>query len=260
MYVSGFVPGMPATFSFSEVCIGACFHIDLTGAQEWDSHPILDFDPIDEQFLAANIRSVRDILMRHGNLNGIGGIAPFLAMTNRFNVAEGRNLALNSACQFIFPRINKLLSCIISGNMGGIRHAADDVVGFGPGLTPSADDFLCGLMVCLLYSDAYYGRDPSRMHQINHAIIGNVRQKTTTLSAEMLRLAAQGRVAEAVRRLLHAIFTENNLRVLEDRVLSVLDHGETSGTDLAVGIYAGCLLATCFGDHGRSSNLASSLA
>jgi len=258
MHVSGFLPGMSVAFSSTQVCIGSYLHIDLTRAREWDPHPTFNFDPIGEHLLVENIRSVRDILMCHGNLHGIAGITPFLLKTSP--VAEERNPALNSAGELILPRINKLLACIISGDMESLRHAAGNVVGFGPGLTPSADDFLCALMASLLYSDAYYARNLSRTYQINNAIIGKIFERTTTLSAEMLSLAAQGWVAEGVRRLLLAVFAENGQRALKDRLLSVLDYGETSGTDLTAGVYAGCLLGMCLEDHGRTVNLASLLS
>jgi hypothetical protein len=241
MYTLGLVKGMGVTFHIDKVCVATQFQIDLIGAKEWDPRPIFEFNRIEEMLLKRNVGNIGKILMHHGNFNGIANIGFLLNKQLPPFFSEERCSGLNTESRFILSRMKKLVDFIALDNLEGIRDASDEIVGFGPGLTPSADDFLSGLMVSLLYSSAYYGDDLARVYQINEAIIRRAAQRTTKVSEEMLKFAAEGQVAEGIRRLLLTIFSENK-NSLEDSMLSVLDHGETSGSDLAAGIYIGCIL------------------
>ena len=114
------------------------------------------------------------------------------------------------------------------------------LVGAGPGLTPSGDDVLCGVLLGL------------RLHPRGSAALAAELWRavqprltaTTSLSAALLREAADGYAVEPVVRLLErlaVVGTPNPpARSVAEAVGDVLAIGHTSGADLLGGL-AGCL-------------------
>ncbi len=242
MYSLGLKVGMDVIFQPDVVRFASPLRIDLAGAKVWDPLPVLQFSPIDSAVLKRNVETVGMILGQQGNFAGIGNVGFLLFTQGAASICYSNKLQQNATSRFLLPEIEKLLSFILADDLAGIEQTVQGIVGCGPGLTPAADDFLCGLMVSLLYSAANFGADLARAYQINRAIAAQVQNRTTRVSAEMLRLASEGQVAESVRRLLLTVFSHKDRKTLENAVLLVLDHGDTSGSDLVAGLYAGCNL------------------
>jgi len=107
------------------------------------------------------------------------------------------------------------------------REAVQGLIGLGPGLTPSGDDFLIGALAAL---DAIGQR---RVHAaLARAILDALPGLTTPLSACFLRAAASGHVGE---RLHHAIA----LLVAHDvdaAIAIIAKIGHSSGWDMTAGV------------------------
>ena len=119
--------------------------------------------------------------------------------------------------------------CVDSTTEDVARSAIDALVGLGPGLTPAGDDVVAGMLTGL--------------HATGHAglagRLGRVErlgERTTALSADLIRLAAAGHAGVEVLQLLAAMHTRAPLRRPIERLLSV---GHTSGADLATGLAIG---------------------
>ena len=108
------------------------------------------------------------------------------------------------------------------------------LLGLGPGLTPSGDDFLLGLFA-VLHID---GSPCARLRGLCTDIVEDLEHRTNAISAAALTAAAQGRVRETIDTLLSALMTgdEATVRRALDRVLRI---GSTSGRDIVSGIVAG---------------------
>lgn len=112
----------------------------------------------------------------------------------------------------------------------GLARAVEALVGLGPGLTPSGDDFLAGLVFAL-------GRSGHPAAAVLRRAIEEAleRRRTTALSAHFLRWAARGVAAADGVRLVDALLggaAEGRAEALA----SVLRHGATSGSDWALGV------------------------
>jgi len=108
------------------------------------------------------------------------------------------------------------------------------LLGLGPGLTPSGDDFLLGLFAVL-----HIDQSPcARFRGLCTDIVEDLEHRTNAISAAALTAAAQGRVRETIDTLLSALMTgdEATVRRALDRVLRI---GSTSGRDIVSGIVAG---------------------
>jgi hypothetical protein len=123
------------------------------------------------------------------------------------------------------------------------------LVGAGSGLTPSGDDTLCGVLLTL----RRHGR-PEALARLAAAVTARD-VATTSLSASLLRAAAQGYAVPQVVRLVTATATATEATATDPTAPSGPDHdalaaalpdvlavGHTSGADLVAGV-AGALAA-----------------
>ena len=116
---------------------------------------------------------------------------------------------------------------------GKVDRVVGRLVGAGPGLTPSGDDVLCGLLLGLRLS----GR-PEAVARLWGQVAPRL-ASTTALSAALLREAAEGYAVPPVVALTTAL-ADGEPREVERRVAEVLAIGHTSGADLLAGL-AGAL-------------------
>jgi hypothetical protein len=102
-----------------------------------------------------------------------------------------------------------------------------DLVGLGPGLTPSGDDFLMGALAVL---DAL-GR--AKMHAaLGHAVAAGAPTLTSPLSACFLRAAAAGHVGECLHAMVAAALSGD----IEAALAAARRIGHTSGWDALAGV------------------------
>jgi hypothetical protein len=108
------------------------------------------------------------------------------------------------------------------------------LVGAGPGLTPSGDDVLCGILLGLRL-----GCDTGPLVDTLWAAVRPRLSTTTSLSAALLTEAAAGYAVAPVVRLTRAL-ADAQPAVVAEALHAVLDIGHSSGADLLGGL-AGCL-------------------
>ncbi|TDQ53817.1 DUF2877 domain-containing protein [Actinorugispora endophytica] len=118
-------------------------------------------------------------------------------------------------------------------------RAAERLVGFGPGLTPSGDDALCGLLLAARHLGNTVRRTPLAL-----AVASRAPGATTSLSAALLDHAARGDACPQAVGLLDALAGHAPVAPALDALRAV---GHTSGTDLALGVLAGA--ETCLRHH-----------
>lgn len=119
---------------------------------------------------------------------------------------------------------------------------ARDLLGRGPGLTPSGDDVLAGMLAAatVLAGALPAGAVPAelvvRVRRLGREVAAEARDATTAVSAALLHHAARGAVAAPAGAVLQALAGRGRLVAALDHLLAV---GSTSGRDLAVGLLAG---------------------
>lgn len=114
------------------------------------------------------------------------------------------------------------------------------LIGLGPGLTPSGDDFLVGFLAGLWCTVGY---NPSRMRFLLAlgAELLEMSRCTNEISGAYLRSAAKGQVSEPIATLaqqMHQAHSMSNVRAATQAALQV---GHTSGSDGVFGMLLGCL-------------------
>lgn len=107
------------------------------------------------------------------------------------------------------------------------QEAVQGLIGLGPGLTPSGDDFLVGALALL---DAIGERDAHTA--LARSIIDAVPGSTAPLSACFLRAAAAGHFGEALHRAVSSVITGD----VTAAVATAEKIGHSSGWDTMAGI------------------------
>ena len=136
-----------------------------------------------------------------------------------------------------------LAACCAAGDLAGAAELAEDLVGLGPGLVPSGDSMLCGLLLALrLLGGATAGgtRPVWLANWLGAAVTGYADQRTTPLAAALLHCAARGQAAEEVSAVLRGIAGQEPVEPAARRLLAA---GRASGAELTWGLMAGCAAA-----------------
>jgi len=200
--------------------IGDQLTISMDRAGKWES--VLSTYPCNVDILKRNLMKMKDFI----NIHGVGGgmkkniitLNPFEAEVS--NMLENRTLLL----------LNELLNGRISS---ALPHAVS-LIGLGPGLTPSGDDFLTGLFTIFnMKNSPFY---PYRL--FCEDVLKKAKTLTNDISYMTLKKAAFGKVRESIISLLNSLLVEDD----EDLILSLnklLNIGSSSGTDIAFGIVFG---------------------
>ena len=193
--------------AFDEPPLGASVLVSLEGAQSWAPAPLRgDARP--------NLAALRACLDGHVPEEGLGC------------VILGVHNALSVHAQPALEALERWLA----GNALG--HEVAQLIGLGPGLTPSGDDYLGGVLVAL----RWVGRG-AQADSLWRWLEPRLAERTSAISAAHLAAAAAGEMHEA----LHDVLTDLAAWDTPDLLprLSRLDAlGHTSGWDALAGIVA----------------------
>jgi hypothetical protein len=203
----------------SGIAIAGRLDIRLDEASAWDAR--LPGYPADDSRLRENLRKVR---ARIGP-RAIGGGPPRGAAPS----AIARVMAAT-----LERRARMLRAALCAGDVAAAGLHGKAMMGLGPGLTPSGDDFLVGLLATL-----HVPQNPCReLAGVCDDILVDVARRTNAISAAALQAAARGRVREAIQVLMRELMhgTPNRLAAALSRVLAI---GSTSGTDIVAGMLCG---------------------
>lgn len=116
-----------------------------------------------------------------------------------------------------------------------------DLLGQGPGATPSGDDLLVGLLLTLARLSTPGAR--RRTLAIGQRLLEHAETRTGRLSAAHLAQAAKGRAAAPTAAALASLLTAPvSTPTVPDPVKTLLDRGHTSGVDLLAGVLTATLV------------------
>jgi hypothetical protein len=137
-----------------------------------------------------------------------------------------------------------LADAVVDALASGCRSDLDDVVrrttGRGPGLTPSGDDVLVGVLAVLTAPGvtARCERVAARLR----AALAPTLPTTTEISRALLRQASQGHVSRPVWELTSALLSGSAAATFAQARAAVLSTGATSGGDTCAGLAGACQL------------------
>ena len=156
-----------------------------------------------------------------------------LARLDEIRAAAGRGTGLDESG---YPAL--LAEGCAGGSLLSTLTAAEQLMGLGPGLTPSGDDMLAGLLTALrhLGEAAGVARAVWLADWLAATVVFDAPTRTTPISATLLHCAAKGQACAEAAAVLRGIV---GLQSLEPAAQRLLRLGHTSGADLTWGIRAG---------------------
>lgn len=219
--------------------------ISLDNAEMWFPGVMLKSSNCLEKELLGNVKTMEIGLNTYGKLYGI---SPLVGMIDEdlpdLELAALQVCSTDKNFEFIRYRFLTFIQAVLKGDFERITQTAESIIGFGAGLTPAMDDFICGIMISFVYLGNYYKLNLSQIYKFNRKLISNSLNKTTKVSSEMLKHSAEGETSQAVRELMQAILNQQNEVNIINALVKTVDLGETSGSDIALGIYVGCKIMT----------------
>jgi hypothetical protein len=111
-----------------------------------------------------------------------------------------------------------------------IEDAVIDLLGLGPGLTPSGDDFLGGMLIALTILPA-----PTLRAHLQDVIERHAQQRTNAVSLAHLRAAGSGEGHEALHKIFNSLLG-GNMSALPVHVGAINAIGHSSGWDALAGM------------------------
>jgi hypothetical protein len=220
------------------LAIGDRVRVSFASARVYSPSRRLTRRVLEDEGIAENLEVMRKTALLFGRMNGLGGLLALMRTPDR-----PRPKKLNIFASAALPRLARLEEAFRLEDEILLKDAVSGLIGLGPGLTPSSDDALAGMvLLCSLYSEnlASAKRPARLLSEATAAVAGG---RTSRLSEEYLREAAFGRGNEPVSTLCEALLA-GGAESVERQTRRVLEIGETSGTDAVLGIVIGMMLCT----------------
>jgi hypothetical protein len=117
-----------------------------------------------------------------------------------------------------------------------LRTILADVVGQGPGATPSGDDVLVGVLAVL--TSPHSGPAGRRLGELIDRLLEPLLPNTTEVSGHLLRQAAKAWFSRDLHELMAALVESISVTELNEKVRRVIETGATSGADTCEGVLA----------------------
>ncbi len=114
------------------------------------------------------------------------------------------------------------------------------LIGLGPGLTPSGDDFIVGYLAGLWSAG---GSDPSRLRFMSSVgtWLSLAAAGTNAISRTYMKSAVNGNVSEPIATLAQRIGQATSVDSVREATRTALSVGSTSGSDGVLGLLLGCI-------------------
>ncbi|MEW6593173.1 MAG: DUF2877 domain-containing protein [Candidatus Hadarchaeota archaeon] len=236
----GVKSGMKAQVAAGWVVVGGVLSISLKEAKLWQPPTSIE-KPLGVKAVEQNLEIARKTAISKAGMEGFGHLLKHLD-----EISQGKSIAaeFNDVTRTVLPHILDLVKSAREADVSKVKKSVKGIVGLGPGLTPSGDDFLSGFASALWWASRSFGKGTVIVDEIN-ATIFQESKKTNLLSRQLLEHAVHGEVNERVGKLLMAILSgeQSEISPLVEQVVKI---GETSGADMMVGLLFGIQAALKF--------------
>jgi hypothetical protein len=227
-----------------EGSIAVCGRIDFSfrEAQEW--RPVSFPSEWKPEDLMLGLSRLSEEAEKRAPSDGLGSLIAELAVGLRVEVSKvkSNDLFLKAAVKGIAALIDWLRDALGENSVAITvpPTEAEELIGLGPGLTPSGDDFIGGTMIALRVFD----QTPAA-ERLADWTIPLAQERTSLISQAHLVCAAQGMGMEALHEMLREVCRPGAFK--NSKFLDGVDSiGHTSGWDALAGATAVCaILQAC---------------
>jgi hypothetical protein len=220
---------------------GRGLNVGFEGAEPWNPLPSLPGRPLRTSEIRRNL-DVLEKTLRAGAPHG-GEREPFeVRLRGVFEAIEYNALSEDSRNIFrnrIFEACEELFFCLANGEFVNALKAVDKLIGLGPGLTPSGDDLLTGMMAAGVFYGMVCPGISLQVRSLNSQIAARAFNRTTVFGRMMLSDASGGEVVQPVGELLQTLLCSKEEGSLFRKARQVMAIGESSGKDMLAGVIFG---------------------
>lgn len=129
------------------------------------------------------------------------------------------------------------IRALLRGDTAAVVAALSQIVGLGPGLTPSGDDVLAGLLGSLVQVTRA-GGGPATAARAGTELAAFARGRTNPVAEAYLAHACRGELSEVAGDFVHALIAGRGDE-WAPALARLLDFGASSGSEIALGILLG---------------------
>ncbi len=210
--------------------------IDLNNSVIWNTTLRSSFNDFKEKDLKRTKKVIKEMILKEGDFQGLGYLVHTIDELYDPEYQPCPEMT-NDYVDFIKPKIIEFIEVLSTGSFETINQRASEMIGLGPGLTPSSDDLLSGFMIYLIYMGQSMDLSKEIIKQLTDSIVKNLGEQTNEISKSYMIHASEGKLNKRVKSLMISILSQS--KGLKQNVEEVIRFGGTSGTDLMVGIYLG---------------------
>ena len=219
------------------VIIADCVSIAWGNVQSWS--PRLPAKVGSHSERLAVVTQLTRHIANEGLREGCASAACYLV--ERWNgIATQPSPADPLAARFL-RRLNVAHAALQKGDTKEAVASVMRLLGLGPGLTPSGDDFLAGLVTALVWQSRLDTACSELADKLVAAIRETAPSRTNHISARMLWHACDGLLYAPAMELEAALFSGDS-SVATTALPGLLSIGHTTGGDIAAGLMVGVLL------------------
>jgi len=197
----------------------------------------IDYSPLSDYFLC-----------RNGFISSTQGKPEEIT----FTASKRRDLFYGSDPK-LWKRIDSFLYAIRKHSWDEVTVALKLILGFGPGLTPSGDDFLSGFIAAGIAVNQVRESISDSIRRIIDKVREEADGKTTKVSISMIEDACNGDFAEPVWKFIRITLLSEEMSEIESACQRLWKIGGSSGEDLFNGLATGILFFICNGHNIKNS-------
>lgn len=138
-------------------------------------------------------------------------------------------------------RMHELLPVCRLGDLKSVLRLSEQLIGLGPGLTPSGDDFVGGLLFMVRKLNAAYPQDGYWREGNVQGLLARSKTMTSHISHALLTDLSEGQSHESLHKLAEGLVDDVEDFDAEIHVRRVTQIGQSSGWDILTGMLAGLL-------------------
>ena len=176
-------------------------------------------------------------LGKHRQRNGLSAmIAAFFPSRQNFATSCEVKALLGRAVESVPALMDATRNFEVDHAITALRP----LIGLGPGLTPSGDDFIVGYLAGLWSAG---GSDPSRLRFMSSVgtWLSQAAAGTNAISRTYIKSAVNGNVSEPIATLAQRIGQAKSVESVREATRTALSVGSTSGSDGVLGLLLGCM-------------------
>jgi len=227
----GIRPGTPAHWDGVALRLAPGLVFSCAAARPWQ--PAAPSGPWDVAVFSANVQTLAAEVRRRAQQDGLAPLIPALLFGGPFS-PHGHRLA-RELSQIAAPVVQDLRTWLesvmpLGSSLAPPPASVARLIGLGPGLTPSGDDLLGGMMIALRSLGW-----PSVADAVGASVLPLARSRTHAISYAHLACAAHGQGAGAVHDATVALCSPEDPR-MQEHLDDLGCLGHSSGWDALAGV------------------------